>query len=58
MGFKVFKKMSDDEKLSTVTKKLNDAIEFQKSMEGTGRTYDASISLTIEQLEWLISKVK
>ena len=60
MEFKLqtFKNMTDEERLSIIDDKLNKAIEFKKSIEGTGRTYDASVKLSIEQLEWLISKVK
>ncbi|MGG0667759.1 hypothetical protein ABE073_04435 [Lederbergia citrisecunda] len=55
---KTFKAMSDDEKLDFINEKLNRAIYFRKSMEGAGRTYDSSVQLSIEQLEWLINKAR
>jgi hypothetical protein len=53
-----FKEMTEEEKLLYLESRLKKLQDFIKNVEGSGRTYTTSINIDVDELEWLVRKVK
>jgi hypothetical protein len=53
-----FKEMSEEEKLTYLENKLLKQKDFLENVEGSGRSYSSSISISVTELEWLLNKAK
>lgn len=53
-----FEKYTDEEKYETILHNFNKMVEFDNVMKGTGRSYNNRIDIGLDEMKWIISKIK